>query len=301
MSGVPRAAATPHPSKTPNISTDIFTMLRFLQTIYPSLILLIWQINQWENYLPFKDSSYFPQSSRIKPNILNTVDPTTQCAMCHVVWFVLDPLLINFLVVFNLPFSSACDQGADVQSRRWGLWSPWGRGQVLGQDMMTLLFPLSSSRNYSHRPLKTPAPCTQNKTVSHHLFLIPCGDWRPTVVLIILMLTREGRWTQVMRLSFLSSFMIGGLNRIQTGGRLNRNFYSIHCEETQTFCDILALCECLALVWALFGSPWALNTRHRSCLLFMCESSSAIISHLPIMNVKRTYSSSTLSSPKSSS
>ena len=86
MSGVPRAAATPHPSKTPNISTDIFTMLRFLQTIYPSLILLIWQINQWENYLPFKDSSYFPQSSRIKSNILNTVDPTTQCAMRHVVF-----------------------------------------------------------------------------------------------------------------------------------------------------------------------------------------------------------------------
>ena len=50
-------------------------MLRFLQTIYPSLILHIWQINQWENYFPLKDSSYFPQSSEIKPNILNTVDP----------------------------------------------------------------------------------------------------------------------------------------------------------------------------------------------------------------------------------
>lgn len=44
-----------------------------------------------------------------------------------------------------------------------GCGRPGQAGQVLGQDMMTLLFPLSSSRNYSHPPLKTPAPALKIK------------------------------------------------------------------------------------------------------------------------------------------
>ena len=96
------------------------------------------------------------------------------------------------------------------------------------------------------------------------------------------MLTREGRWTQVMRLSFLSSFMIGGLNRIQTGGRLNRNFYSIHCEETQTVCDV-TFWRC-ASAWHesehYFGRPGHLTPAIPPLLLFVVYVRVILRNHL---------------------
>ena len=207
--------------------------------------------------------------------------------MCHhVVWLCCEPQF-QFSRCFQSSIKPCGDQG-----RMWGR----GRGeegQVLGQDMMTLLFSLSSSRNYSHRPLKPPAPEIKLSVIIWFWFLF---GGRAADICIHNIVIDGSRWTQRMPLSFVSSFMIGGLNRSLTGGTfLRKSLFKFYCQEIFLWRWAAGWPE--HYLGRLF--PWSTNEnpvsrsrdhswpiRGRLCpgLLIVPSSSSAIIQHLPIMS-----------------
>ena len=172
-------------------------MLRFLQTIYPSLILHIWQINQWENYFPFKDSSYFPQSSEIKPNILNIGDPAAlRHAPCGLVCA--RPTSNQFSRCFQFSILLCLWPGGGCPEQEVRVVVAQGRrGQV-----WVRIWWLYCSHCHHHvitatGRSKLPPPALKIKlsVILCFWFLVATDGWRLYSYLILMLhLARDGRW-----------------------------------------------------------------------------------------------------------
>ena len=193
----------------------------------------------------------------------------------------------NFLVVFNLPLNlvvtrGGCGAGAGARRGRcwvriWWLYCSHWHHHVITAPARS----------------KLPPPEIKLSVIIWFWFLF---GGRAADICIHNIVIDGSRWTQRMPLSFVSSFMIGGLNRSLTGGTfLRKSLFKFYCQEIFLWRWAAGWPE--HYLGRLF--PWSTNEnpvsrsrdhswpiRGRLCpgLLIVPSSSSAIIQHLPIMS-----------------
>ena len=160
--------------------------------------------------------------------------------------------------------------GADVQSRRWGLWSPRAGGPGGGGRWWVRIWWLYCSHCHHHiitatarskLPPLWPALRIKLSVIIWFWFLGATDCWQ--FIHNADAADCNTKWQvdsgNATLSSFLSSFMIGGLNRFQTGGTLYRKLlFKPYCEEIQVFlwhfCLARALGMSLSIIWVAEGT-----------------------------------------------